>query len=132
MLFRSADRLAQSDTVRFLGAVDEEDLPGLYAAATFFVFPSRYEGFGLPVLEAMACGTPVVCSNSSSLPEIAGQAALMFDPNDETAIRGALAQAMEDTALRNNLAEDGLERSRAFSWQRTARQTLDVYRGLLR
>jgi len=107
--------------------VPEEDLPALYSGATVFVFPSLYEGFGLPVLEAMACGVPVACSNSSSLPEIVGDAALTFDPTDVKAIAAALSRLLSDAGLRAELRQRGLERARHFSWAETARRTLDVY-----
>jgi len=114
--------------VRFLGDVSEADLPALYNLATVFAFPSLYEGFGLPPLEAMACGTPVVCANTSSLPEVVGDAALTFDPLDVPALAAALAQALSDADLRAALRNRGLAQARLFSWERTARETLAVYR----
>jgi glycosyltransferase involved in cell wall biosynthesis len=117
--------LAQN--VRFLGPVAEMDLPALYGGARLFVFPSLYEGFGLPVLEAMACGAPVLCSNTSSLPEVAGDAAFLVDPQDETAMTAALAQALADEALRMRLRTAGLARAAQFSWDRTAQATLEIY-----
>ncbi len=123
-----AAALALGESVRFLGRIDDADLPALYAAATLFVFPSRYEGFGLPVLEAMACATPVVCSNASSLPEAAGDAALLFDPDDTAAITAALAQGLGDSELRAELAERGLAQAARFTWAGNASATLGVYR----
>jgi len=123
--------LGLEDVVRFLGPVAEADLPALYSGATLFVFPSEYEGFGLPVLEAMACGSPVACSNTSSLPEVAGDAALYFDPADLGAIASALNQALIDSRLRLDLQRRGLARASEFSWERTARETLQVYREIL-
>ncbi|MEZ4663133.1 MAG: glycosyltransferase family 1 protein [Caldilineaceae bacterium] len=117
------------DSVIFLGPIPDADLPALYAAATAFIFPSRYEGFGLPVLEAMACGTPVACSNTSSLPEVAGDAALLFAPDDINAIAGALTQ-LTDSSTRLRLRERGLQQAARFTWRRTAEQTLAVYRSL--
>jgi len=114
--------------VRFLGPVPEDDLPALYAGATLFVFPSLYEGFGLPVLEAMACGTPVACSNTSSLPEVVGDAALTFDPADSSAIARAITRVLADAELRQVLRERGLAQAAGFSWERTAAKTLEVYR----
>lgn len=114
--------------VHFLGPVAEADLPALYAAATLFVFPSQYEGFGLPVLEAMACGTPVACSNVSSLPEVAGDAARLFDPATPAAIAEALEQLLDAPALCETLRTRGLAQAARFSWARTAALTLDVYR----
>lgn len=114
--------------IRFLGPVDEHDLPALYASALAFVFPSLYEGFGLPVLEAMACGVPVACSNVSSLPEVAGEAALLFDPHDANAIAAALERLLHDTTLRETLAAQGLAQAARFSWEATAQQTVALYR----
>ena len=112
------------------GYVLDDDLPALIAAATAFVFPSLYEGFGLPPLEAMACGTPVLCSDRSSLPEVVGDAALLFDPTDEEAIRAAMRHIWADEALRAELRRRGLERAKRFSWRRTAETTLQLYRRL--
>ena len=119
------------DAVRFLGPVNERDLPALYSAATLFVFPSFYEGFGLPVLEAMACGTPVACSNTPGLAEVAGDAALLFDPLSVTEIRNAMTELIEDSRQRARRAEQGLARAGLFSWQATAEATLRCYRQLL-
>ncbi len=113
--------------VRFPAWVSAAELEGLWAIAQAFVFPSLYEGFGLPVLEAMARGVPVACSNASSLPEVAGDAALLFDPHDEHAIAEALRRLLEDPALRERLHARGLARAREFSWERAARLTLESY-----
>jgi glycosyltransferase involved in cell wall biosynthesis len=118
--------------VRFLGPVAQADLPALYAGATLFAFASVYEGFGLPPLEAMACGVPVVCSNTAALAEVVGEAALLFDPLDLAQMRAVLERALSDGELRAELARRGLERARQFSWEQTARQTLDVYRQIAR
>ena len=120
----------------WLGRVPEADLPALYGAATAFVFPSLYEGFGLPVLEAMACDTPVICSNTSSLPEVAGDpaagsgqaAALLVDPLDTGALADALCLVLTDDGLRAELRRRGLARAARFTWQQTAAATLAVYR----
>ncbi len=127
----TAQALGMGERVRFLGPVPEVELPALYAAATAFVFPSRYEGFGLPVLEAMACGTPVACSNVSSLPEVAGDAALLFDPDDPAAMTQALHRLLEDASLRADLQTRGLAQAARFTWEQTAAATLRVYRKLL-
>jgi glycosyltransferase involved in cell wall biosynthesis len=116
--------------ILFTGFVASEDLPLLYQAANLFVFPSLYEGFGLPILEAMACGTPVACSRISSMPEVAGDAAVLFDPKEECSIAAAIGSIITGTDLRRDLAGRGLERSRQFSWARTAAQTLGVIRSL--
>jgi glycosyltransferase involved in cell wall biosynthesis len=113
--------------VRFLGWVSGAELEGLWTIADVFVFPSLYEGFGLPVLEAMARGVPVACSNASSLPEVAGDAALLFDPRDESAIAGAVERLLGDPDEAGRLRARGRERARSFTWERTARLVLDSY-----
>ena len=117
---------ARRERVRMLGFVADADLPALYRGAALFAFPSFYEGFGLPVLEAMACGVPVVCSNVSSLPEVAGDAALLVDPHDEAALAEALRRGLTDEDLRGRMVAQGLERAAEFTWERAARQLLDV------
>jgi glycosyltransferase involved in cell wall biosynthesis len=126
-IFQLVDQLGLRNAVRFTGAVPADDLPALYNAADLFVYPSLYEGFGLPPLEAMACGTPVVTSNVSSLPEVVGDAALLVDPHDEGALAEAMARVLSDVELRRHMRERGLERARHFSWERCARETLAVY-----
>jgi glycosyltransferase involved in cell wall biosynthesis len=124
-------KLAQSgleSEVLFPGFVAEEDLPLVYQLATVFAFPSVYEGFGLPPLEAMACGVPVVCSNASSLPEVVGGGGLMVDPHDTSALTAALRRVLADEPLRQELSGRGVEQAARFSWDRAARETLDVYR----
>ena len=113
--------------VRFPGWVSAEEIEGLWGLARAFVFPSFYEGFGLPVLEAMARGVPVACSDSSSLPEVAGEAAMLFDPRDEPAIAAAITRLLEDPAEAERLRRLGRARAAAFSWEQTARLTLDSY-----
>jgi glycosyltransferase involved in cell wall biosynthesis len=120
-------RRRAGDRVRFLGWVEDETLDGLYRAATCFVLPSLAEGFGLPVLEAMVRGTPVACSRVSALPELAGDAALYFDPFDTSSITEALERLLGDESLRQRLREAGLERARAFSWEAAAEATLASY-----
>ncbi len=117
-----------SASVRLIGRVREEDMAPLYGGATAFVFPSLYEGFGLPVLEAMACGTPVACSSTPSVAEVAGDAGILFDPLDVAGIRDALSRLLADAELRSRLREAGLGRAAEFSWERTARRTLEVLR----
>ncbi len=113
--------------VRFLGWLSGEDVEGLWKLADAFVFPSLYEGFGLPVLEAMARGVPVACSNASSLPEVVGEAALLFDPHDELAMAGAIERLLGDRVEVERLRAQGLKQVREFTWERTARLTLESY-----
>ncbi len=113
--------------VRFEGWLGEEQMEGLWGVADAFVYPSLYEGFGLPVLEAMARGVPVACADTSSLPEVAGDAALLFDPRSEDAIARAIERLLGDPAFARDLRERGLARANQFSWERTARLTLDSY-----
>lgn len=115
------------DSVRFLGFVPIETLRSLYQAASAFVFPSLYEGFGLPPLEAMACGTPVVCSNVTSLPEVVGQAAVVVNPENVFDIARGMKEVLLDENLRSDLIVRGFEQVRQFSWERSARQVLQAY-----
>lgn len=123
-------RRARADRVRMLGFVPDDELAALYGLCAVFAYPSLYEGFGLPVLEAMACGAPVVTSNLSSLPEVAGDAAILVDPRDPAALRGALARLLADPAERARLAAAGRERAATFTWERTARKTLEALRAV--
>jgi len=116
--------------VRILGFVPDADLAVLYAEATVFCYPSRYEGFGLPVLEAMQAGAPVVTSNVSSLPEVGGDAVRYVDPNDAGDLRTALEELLEDEGRRAELRAAGLERAKLFSWEQTARTTMEVLRAV--
>jgi glycosyltransferase involved in cell wall biosynthesis len=125
-------RLAYPELVVRLGYVKDDDLPALYSLADVFAFPSLYEGFGLPVLEAMACGTPVVCSDTGALAETAGGAALLAHPLESGAIAVAISQALGDASLRASLRDSGLERARQFTWARTAALTAEVYRKVAR
>jgi glycosyltransferase involved in cell wall biosynthesis len=120
-----------ADAVRFPGWVDEADKPALYSAATVFAFPSRYEGFGLPILEAMACGTPVVTSNTSSLPELAGGAAFQIDPDDSRRLGAAIIALCVQEDLHEEMREKGFAQASRFTWTKTARETLAAYRGAL-
>jgi len=125
-----AKALGINDRVCWLGPLPGTDLPALYTAAEAFIFPSLYEGFGLPVIEALACGTPVACANTSSLPEVAGNAALLFDPTQVDAIVDALQRLLGDANLRADLRHQGLTQAAKFSWSRTAQETLALYRTL--
>jgi glycosyltransferase involved in cell wall biosynthesis len=116
-----------ADSVRMLDWVPDEDLEGLYAAASCFVFPSLYEGFGLPVLEAMRRGVPVACSDRASLAEVAGDAALRFDPEDPAAIAKAIERLLADPKEAERLSKAGRERAERFSWAETARLTRESY-----
>jgi glycosyltransferase involved in cell wall biosynthesis len=122
-----ARTLGIADLVRILGWVKQDELEGLYAAATCLVFPSLYEGFGLPVLEAMARGLPVACSDRSSLPEIAGDAALLFDPEDVGAIAAAIQRLLTEPDLRARLAERGRAQAARFTWKACAQATVASY-----
>ena len=120
------------DAVIFPGWVDDADLPAIYAGAQALAFPSIFEGFGLPILEAMGCGTPVACSNTSSLPEVAGDAAVLFDPQDVDALTDALRRLLSDRDLAEALAARGLAQAGRFSWARAAQETAALYHELLR
>jgi glycosyltransferase involved in cell wall biosynthesis len=115
------------DKIIFTGYVPESDLPALYSGALFFVYPSYFEGFGLPPLEAMQCGTPVMVGNRTSLPEVVGDAGLMVDPFDVPSIASGLAQMLDNAEFRTQLRVKGIERARGFNWKRTAELTLEVY-----
>jgi glycosyltransferase involved in cell wall biosynthesis len=129
--YPEAKQLAiDNNQICFLGPVREADLPALYGGATACAFVSEYEGFGLPPLEAMACGTPVIASNTSSLPEVIGDAGLLVDPHAVSAIAAALERIVSDPALQADLKQRSLNRAAQFSWAKTARQTLEVYRAI--
>jgi glycosyltransferase involved in cell wall biosynthesis len=117
--------------VRLAGYVDAGDVAALYSLATVFAYPSLWEGFGLPVVEAMACGAPVLTSDVSSMPEVAGDAAVLVDPTDVEAIADGLTRLLDDAALREDLAARGRRRAASYSWERCARETLAVYRSVL-
>jgi len=124
---RTIRELQVSDSVILTGYVPDSDLPGLYSGALCFVYPSYFEGFGLPPLEAMKCGAPVIVGNQTSLPEVVGDAGLLVDPFDADAIAGAIDQVIRDSNLRAELGRKGLARAQLFDWRETARQTLRVY-----
>ena len=126
-LRQRAQELGLARDVRFMGWVSREELEGLWAIADAFVYPSLYEGFGLPVLEAMARGVPVACANASSLPEVAGDAALLFDPHSEGEIAAAIQRLLSEPQLARQLREVGARRAARFTWERTAQLTLASY-----
>jgi glycosyltransferase involved in cell wall biosynthesis len=130
-IYRALDDLGLRDHVHLIGFADDADLPALYSLAAVTAFPSLYEGFGLPIIESMACGTPVVTSNVSSMPEAAGDASLLIDPLDVEALAGALARLLTDEALRADLIRKGYAQARRFTWERSALELLAVYRRLL-
>jgi glycosyltransferase involved in cell wall biosynthesis len=122
--------LGLTPDVIFTGRVPDEDLPALYSGADCFLMPSLYEGFGFPVLEAMACGTPVVSSNVSSLPEVAGDAALLVDPEDEAALTSAVSRILIAPELADHLCSRGVAQVGAFRWEKCAEETSQVYRNV--
>jgi glycosyltransferase involved in cell wall biosynthesis len=126
-IFGRVQELGLQSKVYFPGYVADDDLPALYTLADLFAFPSLYEGFGLPPLEAMACGTPVVTSNVSSLPEVVGDAALMVDPRDVDALANAMVQALGEPSLRSAMVQHGLARAQGFTWSRAAEELLRLY-----
>lgn len=126
-IYEAPKKFAVESRVTFIDYVISEDLPALYGGAQAFVFPSLFEGFGIPILEAMACGTPVVTSNVSSMPEVAGEAALYVDPNSTDDIVKAMQTMLSEPNTRASLIEKGLQRVKQFSWQKTAKETLEVF-----
>lgn len=130
-IFEEIGRLNLHEWVRHLGYVPDEDLPGLIQGARSVVYPSLYEGFGLPPLEAMAMGTPVLTSNTSSLPEVVGEAGLQVDPEDVESMAWAMERIGTDEALRQDLKVKGLQRAQRFTWDQAAQQTVELYHSLL-
>jgi len=126
-----AEQSEAGHLIRFLGPVPDEDLPGLYSGARFFVFPSLYEGFGLPVIEAMACGTAVICAASSSLLEVTAEAALTFEPQRADQLIAQIQRFLQNPELIKEYEERGLKQADNFSWQKTAVATINCYRSLL-
>lgn len=125
---RAIDEIRSDASVIATGYVPEADLPALYSGARCFVYPSYFEGFGLPPLEAMQCGAPVIAGDRTSLPEVVGDAGLLVDPFDNDAIANAIANVIDDANLRTKLREKGLSRARMFDWRKTAARTLEVYK----
>ena len=117
----------QGENIKFITGVPEEDLIAIYNMADAFVFPSFYEGFGIPVLEGMACGVPVVTSNVSSMPEVGGDAAIYFNPYDENDIAEKIKMVLDDKQLREEMILKGVEKVKEYSWEKCARETLKVY-----
>ncbi|CAN5829558.1 glycosyltransferase family 1 protein [soil metagenome] len=126
-IYDMVERLGLTSRVIFTGFVPDEDLPALLSAARIFVYPSLYEGFGLPVLEAMSCGAPVITTDASSLPEVAGDAALLVRPDDVEGLRGAIRRLLAEPDLRDELRGRGFAQAARFCWRETARQTAEVY-----
>lgn len=126
----AARRAGMAGRVRHLDYVSEEDLVALYNACGLFVYPSLYEGFGLPALEALACGAPTACSNASSLPEVVGDAARLFDPEDTGEMAAVIGDLLADEGARRRLREEGPRRAATFSWELTARKTLELFNGI--
>lgn len=124
---QAADRSPFGNRIHFTGYVNDSELLQLYNACEIFVFPSFYEGFGIPILEAMACGRPVACSNTSAMPEVAGPAAMLFDPRSPHEMMAAMRDLLRKPELRARMERLGLQNASRFTWRATARQTLDVY-----
>ncbi len=129
-IYKMAEDLSLADKVIFTGYIDQEDSPVLMCGAKAFVFPSLYEGFGMPPLEAMACGTPVIVSNTTSLPEVVGDAGILVNPCSEIEIFMAMKTLLEDDAYREKLRRQGIERAKKFTWEKSARRLMRVYREL--
>ena len=130
-IFALVEKLKLENSVTFIGYIEDGELPILYNAAKVFVYPSLYEGFGLPVLEAMACGIPVITSNTSSLPEIVGDAGIMVDPRDSAALAAAIQKVILDNDLREEMIRKGLKKAENFSWEKTAKETTQIYNKVL-
>jgi glycosyltransferase involved in cell wall biosynthesis len=123
----AAIQFGVADKVRFTGFVPDEDLAAIYSAAKLFVYPSYFEGFGIPPLEAMQCGVPVIAGNKTSLPEVVGDAGILVDPFDTDAIADAIFRVLDDSELQDDLKEKGFDRAKLFSWEKAARETLDIF-----
>ena len=131
-IFRTAAKQPQLlDKIIFTGYIQDSDLSAIYSGASCFVYPSFYEGFGLPPLEAMQCGVPVISSNTSSLPEVVGDAGILIDPKDKDQLCQAMLNILTDESLRENLKQKGLERAKQFSWKKCADQTVEIYKKII-
>ncbi|MBN1217541.1 MAG: glycosyltransferase family 4 protein [Anaerolineae bacterium] len=130
-IFAEVTRQGLEKRVHFLGFVADEDLPALYSTASLFVLPSLYEGFGLPLLEAMACGTPVITSNQSSLPEVVGEAGVLVNPYDVDTLANSMSQVLNDTNLQQHLIEAGQIQAKKFTWEKMATELLELYHQVL-
>ena len=126
-ILRMIKKLKLEKEVIFTGYVQPDDLPKVYNAADLFVFPSFYEGFGLPPLEAMACGCPVITSNTSSLPEVVGDAGIMVDPHHAEGLADAMHKVLNNDGLKQDMIKRGLKRAKMFSWEKAAKKTLKIY-----
>jgi glycosyltransferase involved in cell wall biosynthesis len=127
---KEIEQLQSKGYLRMLGYIDDESLPIIYSSALSFIYPSRYEGFGLPPLEAMACGTPVITSNASSLPEVVGDAGILVSPDDDIGLSEVMTQMVDDPELVEALSSKSISRSKQFTWEKCARDTIEVYRRL--
>lgn len=127
-IFHKVENYGLKDDVIFTGYVEEKDKPLIYKMSKLFVFPSLYEGFGMPVLEAMAAGVPVITSNTSSLPEVAGDAGILVDPEDVVGLSDAMKKTLEDDTLRSQMIEKGFKQSLKFSWEKSAKKLIEIYK----
>ncbi len=130
-IFKTVQSLRLEDEVIFTGYIADKELPLVYNSAELFVYPSTYEGFGLPPLEAMACGVPVITSNISSLPEVTGDAAILINPDNADELSAAMAKVISSSSLRESMINKGFERVKMFSWKKAAEETLEVYKDIL-
>ena len=128
--FRLIQELGIVDDIHFTGWVDQEELPAIYSLAELFLFPSFYEGFGIPILEAMACGCPVVTANTGACPEVADSAAVLVDPSNPDDIASGIATVLSDSKYRIELKEKGIERAEQFSWELSAKKTINIFQSL--
>jgi glycosyltransferase involved in cell wall biosynthesis len=130
-VFETVEKLELQQDVIFTGYIPESELPLMYNLSDLFIYPSLYEGFGLPLLEAMACGIPVISSRVSSVPEVAGNAALLIDPYDSDELTEAMSCVLEDRQVKERMIENGLMQTKEFTWEKTALETMNVYEELV-